>query len=207
MTLYINAEKIQHDDSPIGLRDSVDAVCIVWIVVWGGWWDEDTILGCEIASTYSTSIGPLGDICWFIFKLESQATLKVVGREPVNEFMVITNMISSHLIICRKPDSQKVLGCLYVSRDIASISTECPHQWRIVSIAIPHLYVIWSPGGAIDIHPHKRNVDISSVWLWDEVGTLRIIRVGVGEWRRCQDATSVRVGATTFGEQFQGGIF
>ena len=78
---YIHAEKIQQDDSASGLWDGVDAVCFVWVIAWEGWRGEDAIWGCEIASTCTKIIAPIGNISWFISKLISKAAFKRVGEE------------------------------------------------------------------------------------------------------------------------------
>ena len=80
--------KIQHDDSPNGLRDGVDTVCIVWVVVWVGWRGEDPTSSGEVTttSTLINHVAPfgVGHICRFIFKLKSESTSKRVGNKSVN---------------------------------------------------------------------------------------------------------------------------
>ena len=51
VSLYIHAEKIQADNSPFGLWNSINTVCILRIIVWVGFWVQDSIWGCEITST------------------------------------------------------------------------------------------------------------------------------------------------------------
>ena len=70
------------------------------------------------------------------------------------------------------PDSQAVLCGLHDIRDIAALSTESPHQWRVLRIAIPHLNVIRWCSLAIYIQGEEGDVDICSIGLSDEVDTV-----------------------------------
>ena len=80
------------------------------------------------------------------------------------------------------PDSQVVLRSLHEIRDIATISTESSHQWRVLRIAIPHLNVIRWCSLAIYIQGEEGDVDICSIGLGDEVNTVYqfwvLIRMG-----------------------------
>ena len=70
------------------------------------------------------------------------------------------------------PDPQVVLHGLHESRDIAAISTDSSHQWRILRIAIPHLNVIRWCSLAIYIQGEEGDVDICSIGLRDEIDTV-----------------------------------
>ena len=78
MTLYIHAEKVQQYDIASGLQDGVDAVCIVWVVLWVGWRGNCPICGGEVTATFIKLVyHSLKCIRGSIFKLESQSTSKV----------------------------------------------------------------------------------------------------------------------------------
>ena len=79
------------------------------------------------------------------------------------------------------PDSQVVLSGLHEIRDIAAISTEPCHKWRIIRISIPNLNKICLGVYflAIYIHHEEGDVDICPNGLRDEVDTVCQIRVRV----------------------------
>ena len=77
------------------------------------------------------------------------------------------------------PNPQVILSCLHECRDVAAISTEFPHQWRFLSLAISQLNIIWWGSLAIYIHGHEGDVDICSIGLRYDVDTSRKIWVGV----------------------------
>ena len=109
------------------------------------------------------------------------------------------------LFLPLSPDPQVVLWGLHEIRDIAAISTEFCHEWRVLGISIPHLNKIWCETSftAIYVKGEEGEVDICTIRLSDEVDTVGQFGVVVGVWGWGQDSTRAWVGATTIIEQFR----
>ena len=102
------------------------------------------------------------------------------------------------------PYPQVIFSGLHESRDIASISTESSHQWRVLWTAIPHFNVIWWCSLAIYIHGEEGDVDIGSIGLRDEVDTVCRVWVGIWVWGWGEDSTCIWVVSTTCCEVLKG---
>ena len=83
--MNIHAEKVQQDGSASGLGDSINAVCIVWVIAWvrRRFYDSTSCGEVSSISTFIDHVAPNGgrQVCRFIFELKSKATHKGVGDE------------------------------------------------------------------------------------------------------------------------------
>ena len=105
------------------------------------------------------------------------------------------------------PDSQVVLCCLYEIRDIAAISTEPCHKWRILRIPIPQLNVVrcqWCSSLAVYIHWEEGYVEIGSIGLRYEVDTVCQICVQIWVRRWGEDSTFIWIVSPTICELLEG---
>ena len=82
------------------------------------------------------------------------------------------------------PDHQVALGSLQEIWHIGAISTHFTHEWRVLWIAVPYLYIIWCRTifKAANIHNQEFDVYIGSNGLRDEVDAVRIFWVAVWIW-------------------------
>ena len=69
------------------------------------------------------------------------------------------------------PYPQVVLSGLHKKGKTAAIATESSHQWWFFWHAIPDLNEVrcWNIIHALDVHADQWNIDVCSLWPWDNI--------------------------------------